>query len=113
MTPSLSRVIIPSPTLFLPSDRAVRPPIYSAYKALIAAEFSGAKIRVVSDPPDFVLGETNKTVAYLAKFPMGKVPAFESADGKNLFESNAIAFYLANEQLRGISVEDQVSSRSS
>lgn len=80
---------------------------FRAYKALVAAEFSGAKVRVVSDPPDFVLGETNKTVAYLAKFPMGKVPAFESADGKNLFESNAIAFYLANEQLRGVSVEDQ------
>ena len=82
--------------------------MFRAYKALIAAEFSGAKVKVVSDAPDFVLGETNKTVAYLAKFPMGKVPAFESADGKNLFESNAIAFYLANEQLRGISVEDQV-----
>merc|ERR1712002_1300237 len=40
---------------------------------------------------------------------MGKVPAFTSSDGqKNISESNAIAFYLANEQLRGgKSVEDQ------
>lgn len=30
-----------------------------------------------------------------------QVPAFESGDGKYLTESNAIAYYLANEQLRG------------
>ena len=37
------------------------------------------------------------------------MPAFESDDGKFLFESNAIAFYLANEQLRGKTVADQAS----
>jgi len=83
------------------------PDNFRAYKGLIAAQYSGAKVRVISDPPDFVLGKTNKTVQFLAKFPMGKVPAFESSDGKNLFESNAIAFYLANDQLRGVSIEDQ------
>merc|ERR1712004_327432 len=36
-----------------------------------------------------------------AKFPSGKVPAFESDDGLCLFESNAIAYFVANEQLRG------------
>merc|ERR1712119_221426 len=38
---------------------------------------------------------------FLVKFPSGKVPAFESDDGLCLFESNAIAYYVANEQLRG------------
>ncbi|XP_055385089.1 elongation factor 1-gamma [Condylostylus longicornis] len=71
---------------------------FRAYKALIAAQFSGAKVNVAKD---FVFGETNKTAAYLQKFPTGKVPAFETADGKYLLESNAIAFYLANTQLRG------------
>jgi elongation factor 1-gamma len=30
-----------------------------------------------------------------------QVPAFESSDGLCLTESNAIAYFLANEQLRG------------
>jgi elongation factor 1-gamma len=83
------------------------PENFRAFKALIAAEYSGAKVKVASEAPEFVLGETNKSAEFLAKFPLGKVPAFESADGKNIFESNAIAYYLANEQLRGRSVEDQ------
>jgi len=85
------------------------PENFRAYKALIAAEYSGASIKVASQPPEFILGQTNKTDEFLAKFPLGKVPAFTSSDGqKNISESNAIAFYLANEQLRGgKSVEDQ------
>jgi len=83
------------------------PDNFRAYKALIAAEYSGAKVKVASEGPEFVLGETNKSAEFLAKFPLGKVPAFASADGKNIFESNAIAYYLANEQLRGKSIEDQ------
>jgi len=83
------------------------PENFRAYKALIAAEYSGASIKVASQPPEFILGQTNKTDEFLAKFPLGKVPAFTSLDGKNISESNAIAFYLANEQLRGKSVEDQ------
>lgn len=38
---------------------------------------------------------TNKSVAFLAKFPVGKVPAFEGADGLCLSESDAIAQYVA------------------
>ena len=34
-------------------------------------------------------------------FVLLQVPAFESADGLCLTESNAIAYYLANEELRG------------
>lgn len=74
------------------------PDNFRAYKALIAAQFSGAKVQVASD---FVFGQTNKSEAFLKKFPLGKVPAFETADGKFLTESNAIAYYVSNEQLRG------------
>merc|ERR1712183_674730 len=51
--------------------------------------------------PNFVFGETNTTKEFWAKFPSGKVPAFESDDGLCLFESNAIAYFVANDQLRG------------
>ncbi|XP_066593625.1 elongation factor 1-gamma [Prorops nasuta] len=71
---------------------------FRAYKALIAAQYSGAQIKVAED---FVFGETNKTEAFLKKFPLGKVPSFETIDGKCITESNAIAYYVANEQLRG------------
>ena len=36
---------------------------------------------------------------FLKKFPLGKVPAFEASDRTCIFESNAIAYYVANEQL--------------
>jgi elongation factor 1-gamma len=39
--------------------------------------------------------ETNRTPEFLAKFPMGKIPAFESTDGVTIFESDAIAQYAA------------------
>lgn len=45
--------------------------------------------------PDFAMGKTNETEDFLSKFPLGKVPAFEGADGSNLFESDAIAQYIA------------------
>jgi elongation factor 1-gamma len=77
------------------------PENFRAYKALIAAQFSGAKIKVASESPDFTFGETNKSDEFLKKFPLGKVPAFEGRDGVLLFESNAIAFHVANAELRG------------
>jgi elongation factor 1-gamma len=79
---------------------------FRANKALIAAQYSGAQVKVVSDAPDFVIGETNKSKAFLDKFPLGKVPVFEGADGTILFKSNAIAYFLANDQLRGVTVVD-------
>ena len=48
-----------------------------------------------------MFGETNKTPDFLKKFPLGKVPAFEGSDGTILTESNAIAYYVANDELRG------------
>jgi len=74
------------------------PDNFRAFKVLIAAEYSGAKVKTC---PNFVFGETNTTKEFLAKFPTGKVPAFESDDGLCLFESSAIAYFVANDQLRG------------
>ncbi|CAH2090650.1 unnamed protein product [Euphydryas editha] len=81
------------------------PENFRAYKALIAAKYSGADVKVA---PNFVFGETNKSDGFLKKFPAGKVPAYESADGKVLLtESNAIAYYVANATLRGSDVATQ------
>lgn len=46
------------------------PENYRAYKAQIAAQYSGANVKVAQG---FVFGETNKTAAFLKKFPLGKV----------------------------------------
>lgn len=43
---------------------------FRAYKALIAAQFSGANVKIA---PNFVFGETNKSETFLKKFPLGKV----------------------------------------
>ncbi|ODM88934.1 Elongation factor 1-gamma [Orchesella cincta] len=72
---------------------------FRALKVLIAAGYSGANVEV---DPKFVFGETNRTDAFLKKFPLGKVPAFESKDGKVLLtESDAIAYYVSDDTLRG------------
>jgi len=72
---------------------------FRALKALIAASYSGTSVQL---DPNFVLGETNRTEAFLKKFPNGKVPVYESKDGKvHLSESDAISYYLANESLQG------------
>ncbi|XP_042211300.1 elongation factor 1-gamma-like isoform X4 [Homarus americanus] len=80
------------------------PENFRAFKVLISAQYSGSKVNVDSN---FVFGETNKSEAFLKKFPLGKVPAFETSDGKCIFESNAISWAVANEQLRGKSAMDQ------
>ncbi|KAL3265602.1 hypothetical protein HHI36_009806 [Cryptolaemus montrouzieri] len=80
------------------------PDNFRAAKALIAAQYAKANVKVA---PNFVLGETNKTKDFLKKFPTGKVPAFEASNGLCLQESNAIAYYVANEQLRGKSESDK------
>ncbi|KAL4677858.1 hypothetical protein H8959_020532 [Pygathrix nigripes] len=78
------------------------PENWRAFKALIAAQYSGAQVRVLSAPPHFHFGQTNRTPEFLRKFPAGKVPAFEGDDGFCVFESNAIAYYVSNEELRGM-----------
>ncbi|XP_063847574.1 elongation factor 1-gamma-like isoform X2 [Scylla paramamosain] len=80
------------------------PENFRAFKVLVAAQYSGAKVTL---DKNFVFGETNKTDNFLKKFPLGKVPAFETSDGRCIFESNAISWAVANEQLRGATPMDQ------
>uniref|UniRef100_A0A1W7RAL4 Elongation factor 1-gamma n=1 Tax=Hadrurus spadix TaxID=141984 RepID=A0A1W7RAL4_9SCOR len=80
---------------------------FRSYKILIAAQYSSSKLNVVDEPPKFTFGETNRSKDFLNKFPLGKVPAFESPNSEYVFESNAIAHYVGNEQLRGKNVLDQ------
>ena len=62
-------------TCFFPSAQTLYtyPESFRGYKVLIAARYSGAEVTVVSEPPEFELGRTNKTEAFLQKFPLGKV----------------------------------------
>ncbi|PKX93608.1 glutathione S-transferase family protein [Aspergillus novofumigatus IBT 16806] len=60
-------------------------------KVLAAANLNNLTIST----PAFKIGTDNRTPEFLAKFPFGKVPAFEGADGTKLVESDAIAQYVA------------------
>jgi elongation factor 1-gamma len=44
-------------------------------------------------PADYVHFTDNKKPEFLAKFPHGKIPAFETTSGFKLFEGIAIARY--------------------
>lgn len=79
---------------------------FRAYKAQIAAQYSGAQLTVAGQN-QFKMNETNQTEGYLKKFPTGKVPAYENDAGVYLFETNAIAHFLSNEQLRGKTLAEQ------
>merc|ERR1719383_497976 len=73
-----------------------------AYKGLICACYSGISVRLVDQPPSFILGQTDKSADFLAKFPSGKVPALEiQGEETHLNESNAIAEYLSTHHLIG------------
>jgi elongation factor 1-gamma len=74
---------------------------FRSQQILIAAEYGKAKLKVCQEPPTFVFGETNRSDAFLAKFPNGKVPAFESKDGDAITEANAIAYFVAGAELKG------------
>jgi len=74
-----------------------------AAKIQIAAEYSGFQLKQGS----FEFGKTNTSPDFLKKFPLGKVPAFESKDGHCLYETDAIAQFVSNTQLRGNSTIDQ------
>ncbi|KAK3997835.1 glutathione S-transferase [Cladorrhinum sp. PSN332] len=67
---------------------------YRVQRALALAALNGLEIEI----PPFQMGVDNKTPEFLAKFPYGKVPAFESADGSGftLTEGQAIARYVAD-----------------
>lgn len=80
------------------SGKRVRiPNLLSVYARLTAksqiravAALNGLKIDL---PEHYVHFEDNKKPEFLAKFPHGKIPAFDGADGFKLFESAAIARY--------------------
>lgn len=63
----------------------------NAAKALIAAELNGVHLTV----PPFEMGVSNKEPSFLALNPFGKVPCLEVSPGHGVFESNAIARYVA------------------
>ncbi|KAK3904352.1 glutathione S-transferase [Staphylotrichum tortipilum] len=66
---------------------------FRVMRAQAIAAMNGTTIETA---PDFVMGTTNRSPEFLAKFPLGKVPAFESADGAFfLTEGQAIARYAA------------------
>ncbi|KAI0758865.1 elongation factor 1-gamma [Fomes fomentarius] len=58
-----------------------------------AAAFGGLKIDL---PASYTHFEDNKKPEFLSKFPHGKIPAFEGADGFKVFETSAIARYVAS-----------------
>ncbi|KAF9358817.1 Elongation factor 1-gamma [Mortierella sp. AD094] len=62
------------------------------FKALIVAKYNGLDVKVDNS---FVMGTTNKTPEWIAKFGASQVPAFEGTDGITIIESGAIAHYLA------------------
>lgn len=62
----------------------------NAYKALIAAEYSGVTVKLVEN---FEMGVSNKTPEFLKMNPLGKIPVLETPEGP-VFESNAIARYV-------------------
>ncbi|KAI1302837.1 hypothetical protein EDD11_005483 [Mortierella claussenii] len=63
------------------------------FKALIVAKYNGLEVKV---DDKFVMGTTNKTPEWIAKFGASQVPAFEGTDGTLIIESGAIAYYLAH-----------------
>ncbi|KAJ2357736.1 Elongation factor 1-gamma, partial [Coemansia sp. RSA 2618] len=63
------------------------------YKTRIAAKYAGVDIATTAKFDNAV---DAKTPEYLAKFPLGKSPTYEGADGFRLFDSSAIAYYVAS-----------------
>lgn len=60
------------------------------YQIQAVAAVGGVEITIAEG---YEYGVTNKTPEFLAKFPMGKVPALETPSGLNIFEGTAIARY--------------------
>lgn len=49
------------------------PENWRAFKAQIAAQYSGARLKIASASPAFTFGQTNRSPAFLSNFPLGKV----------------------------------------
>jgi elongation factor 1-gamma len=67
---------------------------FRKFKVLIAAKYNGVAVA----QPAFVMGKDNVTAEFRALSPLGKVPVLTTKDGA-LFESNAIARYVASLRL--------------
>ncbi|KAG8857818.1 hypothetical protein FRB96_005537 [Tulasnella sp. 330] len=65
---------------------------HGATKVRAVAAFGDVEI-TIGEPYEHHV--TNKTPEFLKKFPVGKVPAFETAEGLHIFETIAIAAYVA------------------
>ena len=82
--------------LYFPPTTYDKQTIYSypqnprVFKALVVAKYNGLEVKV---DDKFVMGTTNKTDAWIAKFGASQVPAFEGTDGTIIIESGAIAYY--------------------
>ena len=74
------------------------PENFRALKILIAAKYGGHDVRL---DPEFEFGTSNLSQAFLAKFPLGKVPSVELSSGKLLDESNSAAWLLAPKAMTG------------
>ncbi|KAL4789183.1 Alpha/Beta hydrolase protein [Aspergillus venezuelensis] len=77
-------------------------------KVLAVAKLNSLEIAI----PNFNIASDHKQPSYLSKFPIGKVPGFETPSGLYLAESCAIAHYLAESgplstQLLGRDVEER------
>ncbi|KAJ6465720.1 elongation factor 1-gamma [Mycena sanguinolenta] len=76
-----------------PAGTLYTTPGQSAGKVIkAAAAFGGVAYEL---PEGYVHFETNKTSAFTSKFPHGKIPAWDGADGFKLFEGVPIARYIA------------------
>lgn len=73
-----------------------------ADKVLIAAKYAGVEVTCDSK---FVYGETNTSKEYLAKFPLGTVPAFENKDGVKIESGNAIAAFVGGDAIAGATAD--------
>jgi len=75
-----------------------------ADKVFVAAQYSG--VEVVANK-EFVYGTTNTSKDFLAKFPLGTLPAYESKDGVKLTSGNAIASYVGGDAIAGATAADR------
>eukprot|EP01135_Chromosphaera_perkinsii_P002061 Nk52_evm22s216 gene=Nk52_evmTU22s216 len=70
------------------------------HKILITAKYCNVSLDVKQHAPDFILGETNQTDPFLARFPSSSVPALLTPEGLPLADSSAMAHYLVARRLR-------------
>eukprot|EP00127_Corallochytrium_limacisporum_P005165 Clim_evm5s200 gene=Clim_evmTU5s200 len=66
-------------------------------KVQVAAKYTGKDLKVEES---IVLGKDNTTANFLEKFPLGKVPVM-TAEGQNIFESDALLSYAGAPALTG------------